>query len=69
MNFDYKKVGEHTNTSDILNVFFSQSLLPTVSRQTRIIAHINNTSATVIDNSYNSYISDIPDHYAILVVG
>ena len=73
MNFDYKKVGEHKNTSDLLNVFFSQGLLPTVSRPTRI----THTSATVIDNVYmkcagyrnvNSRIivSDISDHYAIL---
>ena len=73
MNFDYTKVGEHKNTSDLLNVFFSQGLLPTVSRPTRI----THTSATVINNVYmkcagyrnvNSRIivSDISDHYAIL---
>ena len=34
MNFDYKKVGEHKNTSNLLDVLFSHSLLPTVSRPT-----------------------------------
>ena len=28
MNFDYKQVGEHKNTSDLLDVFFSYGLLP-----------------------------------------
>ena len=47
-NFDYMKVNEHKNTSDLLNVFFTAGILPTVSRPTRI----THTSATVIDNLY-----------------
>ena len=75
MNFDYIKVGEHKNTSDLLDVFFSHGLLPTVSRPIRI----THTSATVIDNVYmkcpgyrnvNSRIivSDISDHLCDLGV-
>ena len=61
---------KHKNTSDLLKVFFTAGILPTVSRPNRITP----TSATVIDNLYincqdygniNSHIimSDISDHY------
>ena len=72
-NFDYLKVNEHKNTSDLLNVVFTAGILPTVSRPTRI----THTSATVIDNLYikcqdygniHSRIikSDISDHFPII---
>ena len=34
--FDYMKVDTNQNVSDLLNVFFTQGLLPTVKRPTRI---------------------------------
>ena len=47
-NFDYMKVDTNQNVSDLLNVFFTQGLLPTVKRPTRI----THTSSTIIDNIY-----------------
>ena len=45
-NFDYMKVKVNKNISDLLNVFFTSGVLPTVKGPTRI----TQTSATVIDN-------------------
>ena len=72
-NFDYMKVDTNQNVSDLLNVFFTQGLLPTVKRPTRI----THTSSTVIDNIYvkcrgyenidsTIILSDISDHLPIL---
>ena len=47
-NFDYMKVNVNKNISDLLNVFFTSGVLPTVKRPTRI----THTSATFIDNIY-----------------
>jgi len=47
-NFDYKKVDEEQNTSDLLDVFFTRGVLPTVYRPTRV----THTSCTIIDNVY-----------------
>ena len=46
LNFDFNKVNNNRNTSDLLDVFFTAGVLPTVKRPTRI----THTSATVIDN-------------------
>ena len=72
-NFDYMKVNVNKNISDLLNVFFTSGVLPTVKRPTRI----THTSATVIDNIYvksqryenidsRVILSDISDHFPII---
>ncbi len=73
MNVDYMKVNTNKNASDLLNVFFTLGILPTVKRPTRI----THTSSTAIDNLYvkcDGYenidsrilISDISDHLPII---
>ena len=72
-NFDYVKVNSNANVSELLDVFFTQGILPTVTKPTRI----THSSATLIDNIYvkcdmyqniHSLIlfSDISDHFPIL---
>ena len=64
------KVDTNQNVSDLLNVFFTHGLLPTVKRPTRI----THTSSTVIDNIHAKFrgyenvdsriiLSDISDQY------
>ncbi len=73
MNMDYMKVHTNKNASDILNVFFTSGVLPTVKRPTRI----THTRSTAIDNLYVKYdeydnidsriiLSDISDHFPII---
>jgi hypothetical protein len=47
-NFDYLKIESHSKTSDLLNLFLSSHLIPTITKPTRI----THTSATLIDNIY-----------------
>ena len=47
-NFDYLKINTHKNTSDLLNQFFSNGLVPCITKPTRI----THTTATLIDNMY-----------------
>ena len=72
-NIDYKNVSTNTNASNLLDIFFTSGILPTIKRPTRI----THTSATIIDNLYvkcNGYInidsriilSDISDHLPII---
>ena len=73
-NMDYMKVDSNTHVSDLLDVFITNGVLPTITRPTRI----NHTSATLIDNMYvksNSYEnvhsrilnSDMSDHFPVIV--
>ena len=48
LNFDFNKVNNNRNTSDLLDIFFTAGVLPTVKRPTRI----THTSATVIYNMF-----------------
>ena len=73
-NFDFMKV--HTNlVSEVLDVFFTAGVLPTVRRPTSV----THMSATVIDNIYiymkwagydnidsTILMTDISDHYPII---
>ena len=72
-NFDYVKVKSNVNVSELLDVFFAQGILPTITKPTRI----THSSAMLIDNIYvkcdlYQYIhslilfSDISDHFPIL---
>ena len=72
-NIDYKNVSTNTNASNLLDIFFTSGILPTIKRPTRI----THTSAAIIDNLYvkcNGYInidsriilSDISDHLPII---
>ena len=47
-NFDFLKIKEHKNTSDLFELFISQGVLPTITRPTRITSK----TATLIDNIY-----------------
>ena len=47
-NFDYLKIHEHKNTSDLLNAFLNGNMLPTITKPTRI----THNTATLIDNIY-----------------
>ena len=71
-NIDYKNVSTNTNASNLLDIFFTSGILPTIRRPTRITL----TSATILDNLYvkcNGYInidsriilSDISDYLFI----
>ena len=73
-DMDYMKVDSNTNVSDLLDVFITNGVLPTVARPTSI----THTSATFIDNMYvksNSYenvhsrilTSDMSDHFPVIV--
>ena len=44
-NFDYVKVNSNGNVSELLDVFFTQGILPTITKPTRI----THSSATLID--------------------
>ena len=74
-NFDYIKIEQHKNTSDLLDNFLSSGLIPTITQPTRV----THTSSTLIDNIYIKYksnqydinsavlVSDISDHYPICI--
>ncbi len=73
-NFDYMKINSNNNVSDLFDVFYTQGLLPTATRPTRI----THATATLIDNVYvkaNRFgdtqsmllMSDISDHLPVLV--
>ena len=47
-NFDYLKINESCHINNLLNAFFSESILPTITKPTRI----THKSATLIDNIY-----------------
>ena len=72
-NIDYGKVNNDHNASDLLDMFFTEGVLPTIKRSTRI----THTSSTVIDNIYvkcDGYlnvdsrilISQMSDHFPII---
>jgi hypothetical protein len=75
-NFDYFKVGQHKATSDLLDMFLTMGMIPTITRATRTT---HNTS-TLIDNIYvNSKMNletlfsgilatDISDHVPIFIL-
>ena len=71
-NFDYLKINTHKHTSDLLNIFLENSLIPTTTKPTRI----THQSTTLIDNIYaklkkhtNLYstilLTDISDHLPV----
>ena len=49
-NFDYIKIDQHKNIEDLLSIFLTNGLVPTITKPTRI----THTSATLIDNIYIS---------------
>ncbi len=49
-NFDYLKAESHKNSHELLDMFLTNGLLPTITKPTRI----THTSATLIDNIYVS---------------
>ncbi len=72
-NFDYLKLSEHKNTSDLLDCFVGGGLVPCVTRPTRV----THSSATLIDNIYISaeyykecfsgiLINDMSDHFPLI---
>ena len=73
-NFDYMKIDSNSNVSDLLDVFFTLGVLPSVTKPTRI----THSSATLIDNIYvkcakyehvhsRILLTDISDHFPVLV--
>ena len=70
-NFDYIKFETQKHTSDLLKTFFSASMIPTITKPTRVTP----TSATLIDNIYIKNVhsqiysgilcEDISDHLPI----
>ena len=46
--FDYMKINQNSNVSDLLDVFYTLGILPTITHPTRI----THSSATLIDNIY-----------------
>lgn len=72
-NFDYMKVGQNRNVSDLLDVFVTGGILPTILRPTRICQ----VSSTLIDNIYlknerydnfdsRIIIAHLSDHFPVL---
>jgi hypothetical protein len=49
-NLDYINIDTHKNTEDLLSIFLTNGLVPTITKPTRI----THTSATLIDNIYIS---------------
>jgi hypothetical protein len=49
-NFDYIKIDQHKNIEDLLSIFLTNGLVPTITKPTRI----THTTATLIDNIYIS---------------
>ena len=47
-NFDYMKINQNSAISDLMDVFYTLGILPTITRPTRI----THSSATLIDNIY-----------------
>ena len=47
-NFDYFKVGQHKATSDLLDMFLTMGMIPTITKATRT----THNTATLIDNIY-----------------
>ena len=72
-NIDCFKAEHHKNTADFLNVMYSHSYIPLITRPTRVTSK----SATLIDNIYTNnlkhlqntlsglLITDISDHYPV----
>ena len=74
-NFDLLKCDNHNNTTELLNMFFTENYIPSITKPTRI----TDKSATLIDNIYvkcNRYYNmddidsgiimrDISDHFPI----
>jgi len=72
-NFDYIKIEQHKNIVELLSIFITNSLIPTITKPTRI----THSTATLIDNIYvstktNTHIcsailcEDISDHLPII---
>ena len=72
-NFDYIKIENHKNVEDLLSLFLTSGLIPTITKPTRI----THSTATLIDNIYistkfgpkiNSGIlcEDISDHLPVI---
>ncbi len=72
-NFDFLRINEHNNTSELFNVFITNSLIPLITRPTRVTDH----TATLIDNIYTTLETDeqvysgiiltktLSDHYPV----
>ncbi len=62
-NFDFMKINQNTNVSDLLDVFYTRGVLPTITRPTRITY----TSATLIDNIYvkSEYLENVASQIII----
>ena len=72
-NFDYMKINQNSAISDLMDVFYTLGILPTITRPTRI----THSSATLIDNIYikrckydllqsRIIITDISDHLPVI---
>ena len=64
-NFDYMymKINQNSTISDLLGVFYTFGILPTITRPTRI----THSSATLIDNIYIKKLTDISDHLPVIM--
>lgn len=60
-NFDYLKISSRDKPLDLLNLFMSSNLIPTITKPTRV----THTSATLIDNLYVSHDAEVI-HSAII---
>lgn len=73
-NIDYMKLELDNNASNLLDVFYTMGVIPTITRPTRV----THTSATLIDNIYTKcdnyvdihsriIITDISDHFPVIM--
>ncbi len=54
-NFDYLQIDHHKNTSDLLDIFLTNGLCPTITKPTRIAHKVGGKETqTLIDNIYIS---------------
>ena len=72
-NIDLLNPSNHRSTEDFINAMQSMSLLPTITKPTRVTSHsatiIDNIFTNVIDNKTNGIlISDISDHLPVFTV-
>ena len=58
-NIDLLKSGEHTLTSDFLDVLYSHNLIPLITKPTRV----TQTTATLIDNIFTNDFKETKKHY------
>ena len=61
-NMDYIKIDKQQNTENLLGVFLSNGLIPTITKPTRI----THSTATLIDNIYITTVNKTNIHSAII---